>query len=216
MAQPECGMWVDYDDDDAALRRENANGCCFPSSQTPCSLLPLPSADLLCQQPERAMTQPIWCSCWPKNTLKFSMPLLSNNLLAILCHRRVFYFPHCFSISCSLYLFFFFRQLKVRDGQNEHVADKGGVYSPVQSSSSCVCVCVVCVWPCSRKRERECNANPFPGRSGHKSRPQNGVESTSGQVKYKKKERCSYATLARSLWYVKCVFGLFSILITDP
>lgn len=26
--------------------------------------------------------------------LKFSMPLLSNNLLAIFCHRRVFYFPH--------------------------------------------------------------------------------------------------------------------------
>lgn len=53
--------------------------------------------------------------------LKFSMPLLSNNLLAIFCHRRVFYFPHSQS-------FFFLVPwwLKVRDGQHEHVADKGG------------------------------------------------------------------------------------------
>lgn len=52
--------------------------------------------------------------------LKFSMPLLSNNLLAIFCHRRVFYFPH----SQSFFLVPWW--LKVRDGQHEHVADKGG------------------------------------------------------------------------------------------
>lgn len=56
----------------------------------------------------------------PLLPLKFSTPLLSNNLLAIFCHRRVFYFPH------SFLSFFFGWWLKVRAGQNEHVADKGG------------------------------------------------------------------------------------------
>lgn len=97
------------------------------------------------------MTQPI-CCCFllplpPLLPLKFSMPLLSNNLLAIFCHRRVFYFPH------SFLSFFFGWWLKVRAGQNEHVADKGG---EAQSRISCV-VCSA-LPACSR----ECNASCLP------------------------------------------------------
>lgn len=83
----------------------------------------------------------------PLLPLKFSMPLLSNNLLAIFCHRRVFYFPH------SFLSFFFGWWLKVRAGQNEHVADKGG---EAQSRISCV-VCSA-LPACSR----ECNASCIP------------------------------------------------------
>lgn len=83
----------------------------------------------------------------PLLPLKFSMPLLSNNLLAIFCHRRVFYFPH------SFLSFFFGWRLKVRAGQNEHVADKGG---EAQSRISYV-VCSA-LPACSR----ECNASCLP------------------------------------------------------
>lgn len=150
MAQPECGMWVD-EDDDASLRRENANSGDWCASLTLALLLLL----LLCCVSSK---HELWRSLFeaaPVGQIRRSFPC--RCLATIYCQSSAigaFLFPPLFFHS-AFPLTFFFRWLKVRDGQNEHVADKEGA----QSGSSCV----VCVALCLQSRE--CNARSYPYRS---------------------------------------------------
>lgn len=96
----------------------------------------------------------------------------------------------------------------MRDGQHEHVADKGGgaVKDFVCSLYSTACLPAVesalrvpfllcfLLCPAAIKTDRKMASKALP-------------------AKKKRTSSSSYATLAA---YVKCVFGLFSILITDP
>lgn len=74
----------------------------------------------------------------------------------------------------------------MRDGQNEHVADKGGVYSPVQSSSSCVCVCSLCVALQSKERESAMRI-PFLGAAAIKADHKMASKALPAKLNTKKK-----------------------------